>query len=134
MNFTITVTADDADTLRTNIVMLAASYDKQPSLTDRATAIQDAGQTNEEKPRKLSTAAQATPASTTTEAADDTGQAKPALKISIADVRARLAQLTRDGKSDAVVAALQSFGCARLTDLAPEHYRELLANLGVSHE
>jgi hypothetical protein len=55
-------------------------------------------------------------------------------EISLATVRAHLAKLTQAGKSNEVVAALQTFGCTRLTDVKPEQYRELLTNLGVAHD
>jgi hypothetical protein len=55
-------------------------------------------------------------------------------EIPLVALRALLARLTQEGRSTDVVAALQKFGCARLTDLPAKHYHELLTNLGVAHD
>lgn len=55
-------------------------------------------------------------------------------ELPLAKVRAKLAKLTKEGKSNEVVTALQAFGCTRLTDVQPADYASLLDRLGVTHE
>lgn len=65
---------------------------------------------------------------------DADADSKPETKnpeIPLIALRALLARLTKEGRSTDVVAALQKFGCARLTDLPAKHYSELLTDLGV---
>ncbi len=47
--------------------------------------------------------------------------------MTLVDLRARLAELSRDGKADKVKALLAQFGVAKLTELDPSKFAEVMA-------
>lgn len=54
-------------------------------------------------------------------------RSEPSTEVSIVEVRSRLAEIAKSGKTEAVKALLRDFGAEKLTDVAAEHYAELLA-------
>lgn len=52
-------------------------------------------------------------------------------KISLEDVRARLAQLSRDGKTAQVKALIQKYGANKLSEVNPDDYEALLLDAEV---
>lgn len=47
--------------------------------------------------------------------------------VTLVELRAKLAQLSRDGRADSIKALLAEYGAAKLTDLALEHYAAVMA-------
>ena len=70
------------------------------------------------KPRASKTAKPPAPTSSVTEQTN---------QVSIIEVRSRLAEIAKAGKTDAVKALLRDFGAEKLTDVPAERYAELLA-------
>jgi hypothetical protein len=52
-------------------------------------------------------------------------------KITLEDVRARLAQLSRDGKTAQVKALIQKYGANKLSEVNPDDYEALLLDAEV---
>lgn len=52
-------------------------------------------------------------------------------KIALEDVRARLAQLSRDGKTAQVKALIQKYGANKLSEVNPDDYEALLLDAEV---
>ncbi|NLZ82941.1 MAG: hypothetical protein GX915_04685 [Clostridiales bacterium] len=52
-------------------------------------------------------------------------------KITLEDVRARLAQLSRDGKTAQVKALIQKYGANKLSEVNPDEYEALLLDAEV---
>ena len=52
-------------------------------------------------------------------------------KITLEDVRARLAQLSRDGKTAQVKALIQKYGANKLSEVNPDDYKALLLDAEV---
>lgn len=52
-------------------------------------------------------------------------------KITLEDVRARLAQLSRDGKTAKVKALIQKYGANKLSEVNPDDYEALLLDAEV---
>lgn len=52
-------------------------------------------------------------------------------KITLEDVRARLAQLSRDGKTTQVKALIQKYGANKLSEVNPDDYEALLLDAEV---
>ena len=52
-------------------------------------------------------------------------------KITLEDVRARLAQLSRDGKTAQVKALIQKYGANKLSEVNPDNYEALLLDAEV---
>ena len=58
-------------------------------------------------------------------------QVKEEPKITLEDVRARLAQLSRDGKTAQVKALIQKYGANKLSEVNPDDYEALLLDAEV---
>lgn len=87
------------------------------------------------KPRKAAAAAAETPtpdssagADTQASTATPASHSEPA--ITLVDLRAKLAELSRDGKADKVKALLSEFGVAKLTELEPSKFAAVMAAAG----
>ncbi len=70
------------------------------------------------KPRTSKTATPPSPSAKDSE---------PSSQVSIIEVRSRLAEIAKSGKTEAVKALLRDFGAEKLTDVPAERYAELLA-------
>ncbi len=91
----------------------------------------------EEKPAKKQRAAKAaasaeapppeTSAGASTPAATATPASPSEPAVTLVDLRARLADLSRDGKADKVKALLSKFGVAKLTELEPAKFADVMA-------
>lgn len=57
-------------------------------------------------------------------------QGDSAAVFDLVAVRARLAELSKAGKADQVKALITEMGAAKLTDIAPERYAELMEKAG----
>lgn len=82
------------------------------------------------KKRKSVTAvgtAEAPASSTTTASASPAEAASPQREYTLEDVRARLGELSSDGKKEEIKSLFAKFGVAKLTELQPEKFGELLA-------
>jgi hypothetical protein len=74
-----------------------------------------------EAPTPETSAGASTPAATATPASPS----EPA--VTLVDLRAKLADLSRDGKADKVKALLSKFGVAKLTELEPSKFAAVMA-------
>lgn len=84
------------------------------------------------KPRRAAAAAAetATPDSSAgadTQASTATPASPSEPAITLVDLRAKLAELSRDGKADRVKALLSEFGVAKLTELEPSKFAAVMA-------
>lgn len=86
------------------------------------------------KPRKAAEASALTPVAVETATATPTLEvapaepvaASPSKAITLEQVRAKLATLSQAGKQAEIKALVVKFGAAKLTDVAAEHYAELM--------
>lgn len=98
--------------------LLLAVVDDLRSLADSIQAVADAMLQNE-------TVADPTP---TEQPQDPAPKEQP---ITLEQVRSVLAEKSHDGKTDAVRELLQKYGAAKLSAVAPKHYKALLADAEV---
>lgn len=126
MNITIKI---EAEGIEKAITLLA---NRIGSMT-MGTAAQPESPVAEEKSakkRKSVTAvgtAEAPASSTTTACASPAEAASPQREYTLEDVRARLGELSSDGKKEEIKSLFAKFGVAKLTELQPEKFGELLA-------
>jgi hypothetical protein len=57
----------------------------------------------------------------------ETPAPKASKEVTLEEVRARLGELSSDGKKDEIKQLFSEFGVSKLTELKAEHYSELLA-------
>lgn len=141
-NFQVIIQGSDLEQLRVNLVSAAQAFDQAP-LKVHVTTEAPKDKTIRGIVSQSPTAEKAVIAAVTHEeilipdvtpeiiTTSNTDLKSKKGEISLTHVRAQLAELTRNGGSDQVVAALAAIGCRRLTDVAPEQYSNLLASLGL---
>jgi uncharacterized membrane protein len=99
------------------------------------TQVEEPAPAAEEKPAKKQRAAKAAAPAPTPSATEEAAPATPAPAtaspsepaVTLVDLRARLAELSRDGKADKVKALLSKFGVAKLTELEPTKFADVMA-------
>jgi hypothetical protein len=94
-----------------------AATDDKPAKKPRAAK----AAASAEAPTPETSAGASAPAS----AAAPASPSEPA--VTLVDLRARLAELSRDGKADKVKALLAQFGVAKLTELDPSKFADVMA-------
>jgi hypothetical protein len=115
------------EALAQDAIQIQATVAEQPQAAEPVAEEKPA-----KKPRKAAAAAAETPTPDSSAGADTQASiATPASPsepaITLVDLRAKLADISRDGKADKVKALLSGFGVAKLTELEPAKFADVMA-------